>query len=300
MSKQQKIPEYLYPQNDFIFKRLFGAEGNEDITKNLISNIIGEKIKTLQIKNPYLFRESKNDKEEILDIKAILDDNIQCDIEIQVGNNHDIEKRILNSWAKMYRQSIGKGMDYINMKRTIIIFITMFDVDNLKVIPQYKTKWQIQEEKLKIKLTNVFEVDIIELSKAKKELMSGTLDAPKGIKDWVTFLINPKELEEKSKMEEMSKEVKKAYEIWQNLNLNDEEREIAEHRYMELASLEYAKKYEHQLGLEEGIKEGIKEGKSEGKKESQKEIAKAMLKEGIEIKLIAKLTKLTEEEIKKL
>ena len=58
MSKQQKIPEYLYPQNDFIFKRLFGAEGNEDITKNLISNIIGEKIKTLQIKNPYLFRES--------------------------------------------------------------------------------------------------------------------------------------------------------------------------------------------------------------------------------------------------
>ena len=40
-------------------------------------------------------------------------------------------------------------MDYINMKRTIIIFITMFDVDNLKVIPQYKTKWQIQEESVK-------------------------------------------------------------------------------------------------------------------------------------------------------
>ena len=28
MSKKENTPEYLYPKNDFIFKRLFGAEGN--------------------------------------------------------------------------------------------------------------------------------------------------------------------------------------------------------------------------------------------------------------------------------
>ena len=312
MSKKQETPKYLYPQNDFIFKRIFGAEGNEDITKHLISNIIGEEIKKLEIKNPYLLRETKDDKEEILDIKAILDDDIQCDIEIQVGNNHDIEKRLLNSWAKMYRQSIGKGKNYINMKRTIVIFITLFDVDNLKGIQEYKTKWQIQEEKLKFRLTDVFEVDIIELSKAKKDIMNGKFEAPQNIKDWVTFLVNPKKLEEESKMEEMSEEVRKAYEIWQNLNLTEEERERAEHRYLELESLEYAKQYEHNLGREEGREQGLKEGREEGReqgreegreqgrKEEREKLAKAMLKENIPVETIAKVTKLTEDEIKQL
>ena len=296
MNKTQEKPEYMYPKNDFIFKRLFGYEGNEDITKHLVSNIIGEKIKKLEFKNPYLLRETKEDKEEILDIKVCLDDDVQCDIEIQVGNNHDIEKRILDSWAKMYRQSIGKSKEYIKMKRTIIIFITMFDVDSLKVIPQYKTKWEIQEEKLKIKLTDVFEVDIIELSKAKKQLMCGTFEAPKDMKDWVTFLINPKEMEEKSKMEEMSEEVKKAYELWQNLNLNEEEREIAERRYKELASIEYAKKYEHKLGREEGKEEG----RIEGERKKQKEIAKKLLKMGMKIEEVSEATGLNIEEIKDL
>ena len=76
MSKTQEIPAYMYPQNDFIFKRLFGYEGNEEITKNLVSNIIGEEIKTLEFKNPYLLRETKDDKEEILDIKASLNNDI--------------------------------------------------------------------------------------------------------------------------------------------------------------------------------------------------------------------------------
>ena len=292
MSKTKEIPEYMYPQNDFIFKRLFGYEGNEEITKNLVSNIIGEEIKTLEFKNPYLLRETKNDKEEILDIKAFLNNDIQCDIEIQVGNNHDVEKRILNSWAKMYRQSIGKSKKYKNMKRTIVIFITMFDIDNLKELEQYKTKWEIQEEKLKIKLTDVFEIDIIELSKAKKQLKKGTFEELKNLKDWVTFLINPKELEEESKMEEMSEEVRKAYELWQSLNLNEEEREIAEQRFLELASNEDAKAYERKIGREEG--------REEGKKEKQQEIIKAMFKEGITISTIARITKMSEEEIKEL
>ena len=152
MNKNQEIPEYMYPQNDFIFKRLFGYEGNEEITKDLVSSIIGKPIKTLEFKNPYLLRETKDDKEEILDIKACLDNNIQCDIEIQVGNNHDVEKRILDSWSKMYRQSIGKSKKYENMKRTIVIFITTFDIDGLKGIEKYRTRWQILEENLKIKL----------------------------------------------------------------------------------------------------------------------------------------------------
>ena len=74
--------DYMLPKNDFIFKKLFGSEGHESITKGLIETIIGQKIKKLEFKNPYLLREAKEDKEEILDVKVELDDNILCDIEI--------------------------------------------------------------------------------------------------------------------------------------------------------------------------------------------------------------------------
>ena len=94
-------------------------------------------------------------------------------------------------------------------------------------------------------------------------------------------------------MEKMSEEVKKAYELWQSLNLNQEERELAEKRFMELSSQEYAKQYEKELGRREGRQEGIREGRQE----LQKEIAKEMLEKGFDKKLIAEITKLSIEEI---
>ena len=49
-----------------------------------------------------------------------------------------------------------------------------------------------------------------------------------------------------------------------------------------------------------GMKVGMERGLARGKKEKTKEIAKRMKEEKMDIELIKKITKLTEEEIKKL
>jgi predicted transposase/invertase (TIGR01784 family) len=150
MPKKGEIAEYMLPTNDFIFKRIFGSESNEELTKDLISSIIGCKIKSIEFKNPYLLRDFKDDKEEILDLRAVLDNDIQCDIEVQVTNYHDIDKRILDYWAKLYHQSLKKGeRNYARMKKTIIILIATFDVDNLKGIENYYTRWRNFRKKFK-------------------------------------------------------------------------------------------------------------------------------------------------------
>ena len=72
--------------------------------------------------------------------------------------------------------------------------------------------------------------------------------------------------------------------------------------------LKYAREDAIKEGRKEGKKEGRKEGKKEGRKEGRKEgikqnrtdIAKKMLEEKLDIKLISKITGLTEKEIKKL
>lgn len=128
-------------------------------------------------------------------------------------------------------------------------------------------------------MTNVFELDIIELSKAEKLIKEGNFIDSKEQKDWLEFLINPY-LKEVPKMEDVNEEIKKAYEIWQNMNLSEEERDAAERRYKDLLSLEYAKEYEFEQG--------------------KKAVAKKMLEENIDISIIEKCTGLTKEEIEKL
>jgi predicted transposase/invertase (TIGR01784 family) len=150
MSQNTELEEYMLPTNDFVFKRIFGNEANEDITKDLISSILGKNLKSIELKNPILTREFKDDREEVLDIRAVLDNDVQCDIEVQVTNYHDIDKRILDYWAKLYHTSLKKGdKDYAGMKKTIIILIAAFDVDNLKNVKDYYTRWRYFRKKFK-------------------------------------------------------------------------------------------------------------------------------------------------------
>ena len=53
-------------------------------------------------------------------------------------------------------------------------------------------------------------------------------------------------------------------------------------------------------GINIGVERGLLQGITKGSKESKQEIAKAMLKEKMDINLIAKVTKLSIEEIEQL
>lgn len=162
----------IIPQNDYVFKRIFGHIGNEDITKDFISSIIGKKIKSINLDgNTILEKDIYNDKVGILDIKAVLDSNILCDIEMQVLYNQNLERRILYYWSKLYSKSINSGDDFINLKKTISILITNFEMESLKEIEKFHTEWQIREKDYrKTILTNALEIHIINLEKFKKML----------------------------------------------------------------------------------------------------------------------------------
>ena len=187
------IADLLDPKNDYVFKRIFGYTGNEEITKGLLESIIPDKIDKIELdSNPITEKDLLDDKVGILDIKAKLNDgNVNCDIEMQVVDQKDIEKRILFYWSKMYIQTIKAGNDYENLKRCIVILISDYDLEKLKNIPEFVTKWKITEEKYhKLVLTNVLELYIISLEKAKNRDMS-----KKGkLYKWLEFINNPKEV----------------------------------------------------------------------------------------------------------
>ena len=187
------IAKLLDPKNDYVFKRIFGQTGNEEITKGLLQSIIPDKIDKIELdSNTITEKDLLDDKVGILDIKAKLNDgNVNCDIEMQVVDQKDIEKRILFYWSKMYIQTLKVGEDYENLKRCIVILITDYDLDKLKEIPEYVTKWKIREEKYsKLVLTNDLELYIISLEKAK----NSTKNKEEELYNWLKFINNPKEV----------------------------------------------------------------------------------------------------------
>lgn len=145
MEKQKKL---LNPKNDYVFKRIFGYKGNENITKSLLESITGTKINKIEIKEETnLYKNLIGDKVGILDIKAVLDNEIHTDIEMQIANNKSIIHRILFYWSKMYISNLSEGEDYKKLKKTIIVLFTDFKLEELNLINNYYSKWQIKEAK---------------------------------------------------------------------------------------------------------------------------------------------------------
>jgi predicted transposase/invertase (TIGR01784 family) len=140
------IDEVMVPTNDYIFKRIFGYEGNEKITQDLVSCIIPDKIESLSLnENRELERDLMNDKLGILDIKLRINGEIPTDLEMQIADQGNIVKRMLYYWSLMYSREIRKGEDYDILKRTIVILFTNFDLEKLKEIPEFHTQWSLRQ-----------------------------------------------------------------------------------------------------------------------------------------------------------
>ena len=309
-SNSSKKLNFLLPTNDYIFKSIFGRIGNENITKNLLESILDTKINSITLDtNPILEKYLANDKLGILDVKVKLENNILCDIEVQVIPFLDLNKRLLFYWSRSFSSSIKSGESYDKLKKSIIILIADFDFrkfEHLKSLKNFHTTWKIKEnEKPQYILTDAFEIHIISLKLVEKLFQKvynkNSIDKSnenyKNLISWLKFIKKPDLLEE-TDMENV--EIKEAKKQFDEITRDEYTQRLAEYRMKELRDKKAIELYGYNSGLEDGEKKGIQKGKKEGKIEGKIEIAKKMLKENMDIKLILKLTGLTEKQIKKL
>ena len=132
-SQNNEEQELLDIKNDYVFKRIFGYKGDEEVTKVLLRDILGMKVNEIDLDvNPITEKELMDDKIGIMDIASVVNDNVQVDIEMQVVNKNNIEKRIMYYWNTYYKKSISKGDDYGELKRTIIILIADFEIKGIE------------------------------------------------------------------------------------------------------------------------------------------------------------------------
>ncbi len=119
--KQEKLKRRLPLTNDYVFKKVFAKAGNEEILKDFLESILEIKIQKIEVKNPELPKDLIDKKAGILDIKAELNENQICDIEIQVANEKNIEHRSTYYMSKLIAEQLNKKEEYNKLKKTIVI-----------------------------------------------------------------------------------------------------------------------------------------------------------------------------------
>ena len=273
------------PLNDFIFKKVFGEKGNEDILISFINAVLKrtkkEKIVELEIiDNKQLTKELILDKTGIIDVRAKTSNGENIDIEVQLTDQGNMDKRTLFYWGKMYLENIKQGQDYTSLEKVITINILDFEFLGTET---YQSSFHLWEDIEKdYMLTDVVEIHFLELPKFRKKKDKDYRE--NDIERWLMFL--EKDISETTLKELMSL---------------DTAIEKAEQKIEYLSSDEEAMRiyYERERSLHERANM-ISSAEARGVEKGKLEIAKNLLDMKISIEQIVLATGLTEEEINKI
>jgi len=275
--------ERLKPLNDFIFKKTFGEEETKDNLIALLNAILSkkdrDKLVTLEIvENKELTPELIGDKTGIIDVRAKTKDGTQLEIEVQLTNQHNMDKRTMWYWGEMFSEGIKKGEDYKNLPKVITINIVDFEYINIP--DKFHTTFHLWEDEVKdYMLTDVVEIHFIEMEKFRK-LRNKNLKEDK-LQRWLSFFREDISKEELKELMDMDVDIRKAEEKIEYLSSDPK-------------TLELYKSRERSLHERANM---ISSAKDDGINEKAIEAATNLLKLGVSIDIIIKAIGLSEEKI---
>jgi predicted transposase/invertase (TIGR01784 family) len=294
--------DLLDPKNDFVFKRIFGSEKNIEILLTFLNRILYKNVEEpmlteIVLLNPYTDKDAPSDKQSIFDIKAKRTDGSIVNVEMQLFNRYDNEKRALFYWGKQYTEQLKAGEPYKRLKKCVVINILDFSI-----IPgdRYHNVFHLWEDDERILFSEDEEIHILELSK----IAGKSTPTASGLLNWLLFLkTKDKRYWEVLRMNEPI--LSKAMKELEYLSQDEEARRLYEMRqkalHDEASSIAGAKEEGIKEGLEKGEKKGIKKGEKKGievgEKKAKTKIVQKMLQEKMDIQLISKVTGLSEENI---
>lgn len=299
----------INPRVDLAFKKIFGVEENKDLLISLINSIVSaaDQVKDLTLLNPYNPKNFRNDKLSILDIKAKGIDGKLFNIEIQITDEADYDKRALYYWAKLYTTQLKEGDDYSELSKAIGIHILNFT--SILESKAYHNIFNIREKNSNLEYFKDLELHTIELKKFcpnnNEALSEFILRVQSALDIWLAFLTRNDLLNKDNLPKRLdNRYLKKALDVIDEINLNDDERMAYEDRqaWLRLEASALQKKFidGREEGKAEGREEGEQIGLEKGKLAQAYETAKAMKLKRIDLNVIAECTGLSMEEINKL
>ena len=258
MTKNNMIRDDAPLLNDYVFKRTFTKGEPNGILKDFLESILDMNLKNVEVLNSEIPKDILEEKGSVLDIRAKLDDERLIDIEMQVKDEGNIDKRSTIYMSKNISTQINTGEDYQNLKPSIVINILNFNRykrNSYHLIAHMKFEESKKEEYVNLGYekedkiaTDVLEMHFIELPKFIKK----NPEIKTKLEEWLYLIIGR---EDKVKMSKLNNpEVQKAMKLVEEIMSDPKEREIIEARAMAKFNYDTGMAYAKRNGIKEGIK----------------------------------------------
>jgi predicted transposase/invertase (TIGR01784 family) len=239
--------------NNYAFQKIFK---NTKIVKGFLMALLDLKeyeIKKIEITDPFTLGKNNEEKEGILDIKLILNQNRKINIEMQNTYQDDWTERSLFYNCRMFTDGFQKGHPYGELPPCIHVGILSF---NQMISPNYYHKISLMDEKTKEIYSRKFQFHMLELKKLEnvKEKQKR-----KPLYQWAKLIAAQtwEDLEQESKG---NKYMERALEEMIKISQDEKERYLYLREEMaesdRVSQIQSAQRIGHEKGRVEGKKEG--------------------------------------------
>jgi predicted transposase/invertase (TIGR01784 family) len=279
----------IEPTVDFAFKRVLGNPAYADVTIHFLNSVLGVEPRITQVDftNPFLDKETAEDKLAVLDVLATDEHGRVFDIEMQTTLAAELPQRLTYYVSTLYSMRLFEGDDYGKLRPAICICV-MNDV-LFPSAPSLHTDFRLRSL-LGVELTDHLQIHTLELPKYRRPENNREVESP--LEKWAYFFnyaatSTPDELSKRLK----DKEFARATGVLEMISKDLEERLLYEFRLkrvrdeqsrarIEAARLEEARERALKEGRETGMQEGREAGMQEGREAGMQEGREAGMQEG--------------------
>lgn len=209
------------------------------------------------------------DKLSRIDIACRLDTGEQVDVEVQVVNQQNMERRTLFYWAQMYLSSLPEGYDYSRLKPAITINLLAFNLlpeadDDGSDEPH--SMYGVYNIKTGHRLNRDLELHFLELPKFVAATKKPIKELTK-MERWLSYFANRLTDTERSELAMSEAAIAGAMDATKVFLSTLAERRAYINRQMAIMDAQVLKSSAKAQGLAEGLAEGRTKGLAEGRAE---------------------------------
>ena len=247
----------ISPTVDFAFKLMLGSPEHTGVTIHFLNSILDDqpRITRVEILNPFLGKESEDDKLSVLDILATDEHGRLLNIEMQTSLSAALTQRLAYYASCLYVSQLKEGSSYAVLRPAISICVLTQSM--FPQIPALHLDFRLREKKGLI-LTDDLQIHLFELSKLQVTAQNVYNASP--AERWAFFLRNAERLT-RGDIGRLfpDKEMAEAAGVLEMISQTPEQRLLYD------ARLKFQRDEESRM--QEALKRGIQEGRQEGRQE---------------------------------
>jgi predicted transposase/invertase (TIGR01784 family) len=290
--------ERLNPLNDYLFMKYMGEPGDEVQLLAFLNAVLQKTdrdgIVSVKIEACKTFTaEIIGDKSSILDLRATTADGTRVNIEVQLRNVGNMDRRSLFYWSREYVRGIEAGQDYLELPAVIAINI----VDS-EFIPAngVHTCFHLWEDSLRnLMLTDALEIHFISMPMFR--LLNEIDIAGNPLHRWLAFFNKNTNVETLKKIIMMDTGIAKAQEKIRFVSRD--KKALREYQMREMALSDHTSGINHaiRIGEQRGIVIGEQQGIVIGEQKTSARYVSRLASKGMTVREIAELLGLSQEEV---